>query len=896
MGYRDPRGSHPESRGYDLRDLADMYEVACDFVSTEANLRRALEYDQARLGENHPQIAAKLGELSELYQFVGNYPDAEPFRLRAVEILRMAHGEGDSRYAQESVKLARLYQASGAYQAAEEIYRKAVETLIVAHGRDDSRYAAALIEQSNFYRAMGNYAAAEAPLREAIDISRRQHGEETPNFAFVLYHLAGFCLSSGDYAAAKDHFRRVLEIDRATLGAEDPDVAASMNNLAHVNIILGEHADAEPLLREAEQILRAARGWDHPDNASVIFNLVWVLAATGRSNEAAEMMARAGEIDNALIGQIAAIGSESQRMGLLKKIRSHVEIALSLILLGDGQSSEALASGLDLVLRRKALGAELLAIQRDFARKLGDPVCLEAVNHLARLRQRMAREVLAGPGPEGADEYGRQVKRLKREMCHVEVELSHVFLNREIREIRQGWWDADRNRVAQGLPEGSVLVEFVRLHIFNFGAGRSISKLGWGPARYLALVLPAREPSRAGAIDLGEADPIDRMIAHFLGQIAADEDVPAARDMVAGQVSGEGISPLGGVEIGPALRAAVFDPLTQMLGARTRLLLAPEGDLCRLPFEVLPDASGRPLIEDYVISYLSCGRDILRFGAPATVRPTAPIVAADPDFDLSAVSDGPVQVFGSRRRGCVARDLVSGGLAFARLTGSRREGKAVARLLGVRPWLDAEVLEGRLKADCRSPLILHISTHGFFLADHDDSAGGPGPFALIPKREANPTAISHRFTGPLPENPLLRSGLALAGANTWLKAGNPPEDAEDGLLTADDVIALDLMGTELVVLSACETGLGQIEVGEGVFGLRRAFVLAGAKTLVMSLWKVPDEPTCELMQDFYRLLLAGIPRADALREAQLASKSKDPNPFSWGAFICQGDPGPLVIK
>src|SRR5947209_13439711 len=141
------------------------------------------------------------------------------------------------------------------------------------------------------------------------------------------------------------------------------------------------------------------------------------------------------------------------------------------------------------------------------------------------------------------------------------------------------------------------------------------------------------------------------------------------------------------------------------------------------------------------------------------------------------------------------------------------------------------------------------------------------------------------------ENPMLRSGLALAGANTWLRAGNLPEEAEDGLLTAEDVTTLDLLATELVVLSACQTGLGHVQVGEGVFGLRRAFVLAGAKTLVMSLWKVPDEQTQELMIDFYQRILSGQSYIDALRAAQLATKAKHPDPFYWGAFIFQGDPG-----
>ena len=143
------------------------------------------------------------------------------------------------------------------------------------------------------------------------------------------------------------------------------------------------------------------------------------------------------------------------------------------------------------------------------------------------------------------------------------------------------------------------------------------------------------------------------------------------------------------------------------------------------------------------------------------------------------------------------------------------------------------------------------------------------------------------------ENPLLRSGLALAGANRWFEGKPLPEEAGDGILNALDVSGLDLLDTELVVLSACETGLGQVQVGEGVLGLRRAFVLAGARTLVMSLWKVPDRQTQELMEEFYRRLLDGQPRAGALRHAQLAMKERYPDPYYWGAFICQGNPGPL---
>jgi CHAT domain-containing protein len=143
------------------------------------------------------------------------------------------------------------------------------------------------------------------------------------------------------------------------------------------------------------------------------------------------------------------------------------------------------------------------------------------------------------------------------------------------------------------------------------------------------------------------------------------------------------------------------------------------------------------------------------------------------------------------------------------------------------------------------------------------------------------------------ENPLLRSGLALAGANMWLRRVAVPREAEDGLLTAMDVTGMDLLDTDLVVLSACETGLGRVYVGEGVFGLRRAFILAGVKRLVMSLWRVPDAQTRDLMVVFYQRVLDGEGAAEALRGAQLAMKKKYPDAYYWAAFIYQGDPAPL---
>jgi CHAT domain-containing protein len=194
--------------------------------------------------------------------------------------------------------------------------------------------------------------------------------------------------------------------------------------------------------------------------------------------------------------------------------------------------------------------------------------------------------------------------------------------------------------------------------------------------------------------------------------------------------------------------------------------------------------------------------------------------------------------------------------------------------------------------ESRSPLILHLATHGFFLPNQAHVTAEP---ASRSEDSEWVGSADVRVGGPETENPLLRSGLAFAGANTWLNGGSTLAAAEDGILNAIEVSSLELLGTELVVLSACETGLGTVHVWEGVFGLRRAFALAGAKTLVITLWKVADRQTVELMVSFYQQLLSGKSRGEALRGAQLELKKRFPSPFYWAAFICQGDSGPLTV-
>jgi len=319
-----------------------------------------------------------------------------------------------------------------------------------------------------------------------------------------------------------------------------------------------------------------------------------------------------------------------------------------------------------------------------------------------------------------------------------------------------------------------------------------------------------------------------------------------------------------------------MDPLRPLLRHSRHVFLSPDGALNLVPFAALVDRGGHYLVSHYEFSYLTSGRDLLRLRASRPARRSA-MVLANPDFGGS-VSEGAEGDRGIKLKYQPASDSESSilsGAFFPPLSGTADEAKALKAMLADATVLtEAQATEAALK-QAASPRILHIATHGFFLPDvatSDESRG------LLLSDDNFPTRRV--------ENPLLRSGLALTGANLR-KTGAGHED--DGVLTAAEASALDLWGTKLVVLSACDTGVGEVRNGDGVYGLRRALTLAGAETQVMSLWPVSDKATRNLMIEYYKKLLSGRGRSEALREAQLRM-------LAGGARASDGSSRTLITK
>ena len=378
-------------------------------------------------------------------------------------------------------------------------------------------------------------------------------------------------------------------------------------------------------------------------------------------------------------------------------------------------------------------------------------------------------------------------------------------------------------------------------------------------------------------IDLGTADRIDENIASL------------KREILAGDVAANNPG-----EASRKLYSLVFEPLKKGLGDVTELFISPDGNLNLIPFEVLRTPEGRFLIEDYTFNYLSVGRDILGF-EKSEKRGGKALIIGDPDFDL-----GLDKKADTLRRLALTlpeagesekRSTDMQGFHFKRLPGTREEVRAIGALLGNQKaavYTGEEAVEELLRQK-GAPSILHLATHGFFLNDLDLSALADS--RLVKMVSVEP-ALSVKIRT---ENPLLRSGIALAGANNALQTQGG--ENSDGIVTAEKILGLRLQGTELVVLSACETGLGEVKAGEGVFGLRRAFTQAGARGMVMSLWSVPDRETRELMVQFYKNIQSGnMDRCRALRQAVLSQmrivqkRYGRPNPLYWGAFVFLGEP------
>jgi CHAT domain-containing protein len=496
---------------------------------------------------------------------------------------------------------------------------------------------------------------------------------------------------------------------------------------------------------------------------------------------------------------------------------------------------------------------------------------------LLDVRKRLATLTLAVPRAGAEARRSAELERLAKE----EQQLAKELGQKSGQHLTDDPW-VGLDAVRAALPADAVLIDVARFRVLDFQA-RDRKKL-WQPAHYAAWVIPPAGKGEVRLLDLGAAEKIDATVAKIRRKLQA---APAAI-----RADGEPDAEAALRQELEALSQQVLAPLLPHVEKSRQWVISPDGPLWLVPWAALPvDEKGTYAVEKHTLRYVVSGRDLV--GRPSVGKAEAAWVLADPDFDLapqqaketlSGLVPQPVSDLGLR--GLVSADKLP---RFGRLPGTAAEARAITPKLktytGQEPALRTgkEALEGVFKA-LAQPRLVVLSTHGYFLPDQQAALSDPlGTVGTRPAltREGKPL-----------ENPLLRCGLALAGAN---RREDLPEGADDGILTGLEIVGTDLRGCELVVLSACETGLGEVNVGEGVAGLRQAFQLAGAHAVLATLWQIPDKETAQLMTQFFDGLAHKQDRAEALRQAQLAIIKQRreqldgaAHPFYWAAFTLTG--------
>jgi CHAT domain-containing protein/tetratricopeptide (TPR) repeat protein len=829
-------GDHRPEIAFALTLLGNVYRRQGSHDRARPLLERALALRTAALGPRHPDVAQALSNLGNLERVEGRYEAARGHIQEALAIREATFGPRDFETSKSLYDHGVVDWSDGRYGSAVSFFDRAVA--IAEERLKDPRafLADTLRGLPNAYAAHGMYTHGE-PFHDrgltALDGGLASNPLADPLAFLAMLGLMGRCERS---------FQRAREIHAEAFGPGHPLVAEDVYDLGAFYLNTGRYDLAEPLFRQWLAVGEKALGSDHPFVAKSLFNLAQVMLARGRLQEALPLLERGLVISEKRLRDEALDFSSARMASFLGQFQDD-EVLLYTLLREhpDDARVRRLALATALLLKGRTL-EEAAAVARDITGSLtaGDS---EALAKLLALRTELAEAALDGPGERTAAGHEARLKELAARCDALEGELARR--SAPLRALRAPPpADQIADRVAAALPEGAALVELVAYAARPPVAGPSTARApAEGALRYLALVL--LRDGRTGAADLGPAEPIDAAAARL-------RDALSRKDA-------------GYLPMAQSLHALVIKPLLPLLGGARHLYVAPDGQLSLVPFAALHDGQ-RFLVDAFDVTYLTSGKDLLRRAGDRLAAPAGElVVVADPDYGVEPPESARTPA------------LVTRGPSWDPLPGTRLEAEAIRALFPGR----ARVLLGRdatkeALLGLRSPAALVVGTHAVYL---DDGA---------PAERARGVVVGTRFgPPPAPADPLLRSWLVMAGA----KEGG----AGQGMISALELAGMDLWGTQLVVLSACDTGLGEVRRGQGVYGLRRALFIAGAETVVMSLWQVNDDATGALMQRYYRNLAGGGGRTGSLREAMLAVRAQKPHPYYWAPFIAAGIDAPLSI-
>ena len=897
-----------------LRLLGDQLWFEGAVLDSEQVYRRALTVAETALRAGHPEIALALQNLATLELEKGDIVSSLVLRERALRIAERNYGPAHPAVAGYLNDLANAYVEQHNYVTAKPLYDRALRIKQHHFGSNHESVATAVFNLAFLAGALGDVADARRQFDRAAAIWAKRLGPYHPFVATALEGLAKALVENGRPREALPVARRALSIRERAVGVEHVDVARTLLQLGAALLQQGRPLEAEPLVARAVGIWQKANPGSQ-GHAAALYHSGEIELAAGKYSEAREMFAQAAAIRLRVYGSLhlevararqglahamARVGERSMafdtalqaetaaRATLRTTVRylperqairfsdlppAGLDVALSVV--DATAESSRVSQALDALIRGRGVVLDEMAQRHRSVLGQQEPEVAALMRRVAAGRQRLANIAVRAPSDHNPVQYSTLLEAARREKEAAERALAEKSASFKQELERE---EVGLDAIRRSLPPGSALVSLVRYDRTVVSQSRTVP-------HYAAFVLSAGHPNPV-VLQLGAARVIERAVdrwRHEAGAGLLNGTSPAAADATYRTA-------------GDRLRKLTWDPLAPHLDDVQRVFIVPDGAFSLVNFGALPIAASEYLVERApTIHYLATERDLA--AAPGeTPTATGLFALGGPAFDEAAT---PVRPSTTSRRGVPGDCGTLQSIKFERLPATLAEATEVAALWktaaavtpaigGVHLSTAQQATERAFKQQAPGRRVLHLATHGFFLGG-DCSPGAPGTRAVGRLTAARP--------GPAPaiamQNPLLVSGLAFAGAN--LRANAKP-DEEDGILTAEEIAGMNLQGTEWAVLSACDTGLGAVRAGEGVFGLRRAFQIAGVRTIIMSLWSVEDEATRRWMRALYRARLdARLDTAESVRAATLhvlhdrRARNLTTHPFHWGAFVSAGD-------
>lgn len=811
-----------------LENIASLHLRLGKRELAKAKLDSAEAFFDSEKKMNSEGYGAMLLGKGRYHQVSGEYQKAELYLRKGTDLFLKLNGERSESYAFAINSLALYYQTMGNFPEAEPLFTKALAIREQTNGKVSTEYATVLQNLASLYQLQENYQKAEPLLQEANKIDEAVLGTKHPQYLVSLQNLATLYQKKKDLEKAAFMMETVRSLTEKKVGKNHPSYVTVVSNIASLYQDQGKYTESEALWKESVNLRKSMLGEDHPDYARSLYGLAGVYYATGRFAEAAPHFTTVVEKYQRQITTYFDALSEKEKSAFYNRIRPVFESYQDFCvqLINQKSSNEGVIEKLyDIQLSTKAILLNASNKVRNAIMNSGDV----ELQHLFRQWQATKEELVRSYSLTTEERTRLQIDLVKEEEKANDLEKN---LSARSSQFALGKKNVTWKEVKASLKPNETAIEIIR-----------IKKKYVPDSIYYAALIVSATSEKPQLFIWPEGDKLENrwykyhrnaIKFHFRDTISFNH---------------------------------FWGPLLTMLPASKTLFISCDGVFNKINLNCIENPNtNKWAIDEFNIRLVSNTRELTESHPSMKISSNQASIFGYADFNLTAANQ-VIASTGSKR----ASRYGFQGEEIPMLPATKKEVDLLNEALAAKAWKTSsftllDATEENFKK-INNPQILHIATHGFFLNDVD----------VNDDLESNEES-------QLAKNPLFRSGILLAGAGLQ-QTGTQ----EDGVLTAYEAMNLTLDNTELVSLSACETGLGDVRNGEGVYGLQRSFLVAGARTVVMSLWQVDDEATQELMSTFYTQWINGMDKFQAFRAAQLAIKEKHKLPYYWGAFVMIGN-------